>query len=85
MGAKIPSVEAHSEFIGIVRFSERGAQIAKDVLEELVSKGWDRPFQDASSLLRAGLTDFLQELIDGPDIRPTPGDHAFLKPPKDGD
>ncbi len=64
LGAKIAPVEAHSEFIGIVRFSERGAQAARAVLEDLAAKGWDRPFQDAPSLARAGLTDFLQELID---------------------
>lgn len=53
VGPKIPPAEAHSEFIGIVQLSEKGARIVRGLVEELAAKN-----------PRAGVTDLLQALVD---------------------
>ncbi len=55
IGARIPASEAHSEFIGIVQLSEKGAKIVRASLEEMSQRpGFEK----------AGLTDLLQALVD---------------------
>ena len=56
--------EAYGEFIGLAKFSKRGAEILKSIYQEAAEKYHDAPFQNASSLQKAYLTDMIQELID---------------------
>jgi len=61
----ISPVEASGEFIGMMKFSGRGAEKLKQVYAELKS-GLDpcAPFHTAPSLQRAYMTDMFQELVD---------------------
>lgn len=51
------------EFLGIIKFSPKGSEIFVKKFDE-VSKTHEGKFQQAPSILRAYLTDMLQELID---------------------
>ena len=51
------------EFLGIVKFTKKGSEIFVKKYEELQKKH-DSKFHDASSILKAYLTDMFQELID---------------------
>jgi len=63
----VNSNEVHGEFIGLAKFSEKGAEILKKeyhrVLEEIKNRQ-DQRFQNAVCLEKAYLTDMIQELID---------------------
>ncbi len=63
IGKHVPSEEANGEFIGIARFTKRGAELLKQTFNELRPTHWDKPFQQASSLRKAYLTDIFQELV----------------------
>ncbi len=56
--------EAHGEFIGLAKFTQKGASILKAAYAQAVSQYSNRPFHQAASLEKAYLTDMLQELID---------------------
>ncbi len=56
--------EAYGEFIGLARFSQRGAEILKSNYKRVATQYPGRPFHKAASLERAYLTDMVQELID---------------------
>ena len=56
--------EAYGEFIGLAKFSKRGAQILKSNYGRVANQYRNRPFQQAASLEKAYLTDMIQELID---------------------
>ena len=59
---------ALGEFLGIACFSERGANVLKEVFGELRNnheKMPDKPFHSASSFKQAYLTDMFQEMVDG--------------------
>ena len=51
------------EFLGIVKFSANGSKFFVKKYENLI-KTHDGPFQQASSILKAYLTDAIQELVD---------------------
>ena len=51
------------EFLGIVKFTEDGGKIFVQKYEELLSKNKEK-FHESPSVLKAYLTDMLQELID---------------------
>lgn len=55
---------SNAEFIGIAKFTKKGAEILKNVYHEAITKHGDRPFQQSLSVKKAFLTDILQELID---------------------
>ena len=57
--------EAHGEFIGLAKFSDRGAKIIRDIYHDLLKRHKkEDPFQNAKEFQRAYLTDFIQELVD---------------------
>ena len=56
--------EAYGEFIGLAKFSQRGAEILKETYHDVLEKGADGRFQRATSVEKAYLTDIFQELID---------------------
>ena len=51
------------EFLGIIKFSKQGGKIFVQKYEEALERNEEK-FHDASSLLKAYLTDMLQELIE---------------------
>ena len=63
IGKKVDKNLATAEFIGIVYFSENGAENLKNVYHDLkkTNKG---KFHEASHLEKASITDMLQEMID---------------------
>jgi len=56
--------EVHGEFIGMVKLSDRGAEIFKEHFHRLKKIYWNKPFQRAKIFQKAYLTDFIQELVD---------------------
>ena len=65
MGKTINANEAYGEFIGLAKFSNKGAEIWKKEYARVRKKqGINSPFHEALSLEKAYLTDMLQELID---------------------
>ena len=71
IGKHLTVQEADGEFIGMAKFSEKGAEIFKKEFREVKSAYWGKPFQKASVFERAYLTDMFQELINkGIDIYP---------------
>lgn len=56
--------KAHGEFIGLVKFTKKGAEILRSTYERITNQYRNRPFQQAASLEKAYLTDMIQELID---------------------
>lgn len=55
--------EAYGEFIGLAKFTKRGAEILKTNYKRIAAQYSNRPFQQASSPEKAYLTDMIQELI----------------------
>lgn len=55
---------AYGEFIGLAKFSAKGAEILKANYHDVLKKFDGRPFQKAPILRKAYLTDMIQELID---------------------
>ena len=56
--------EVHGEFIGMIKLTDRGAQIFKEHFHRLKKIYWNKPFQRAKIFQKAYLTDFIQELVD---------------------
>jgi len=56
--------EVHGEFIGMIKLSNRGAEIFKQHFHRLKKIYWNKPFQRAKIFQKAYLTDFIQELVD---------------------
>jgi choline kinase len=60
----IPPDEVHGEFIGLTKFSRKGAEILKMSYELAIQNYQARPFHRASSIDKAYFTDMIQEIID---------------------
>lgn len=60
----IPQDEVYGEFIGLAKFSKKGAEILKAHYEWATQKYEAGAFQQAPSLDKAYFTDMIQELID---------------------
>ena len=56
--------EVHGEFIGMIKLSNRGAEIFKEHFHRLKKIYWNKPFQIDKIFQKAYLTDFIQELVD---------------------
>ena len=56
--------EVHGEFIGMIKLTNRGANIFKQHFHRLKKIYWNKPFQRAKTFQKAYLTDFIQELVD---------------------
>ena len=63
IGKAIPKQMADYEFVGIVLFSDKGAEILRDVYNTAKKKGAS-PFHESSSIDQANVVDILQEIID---------------------
>jgi len=60
----VPRDEVHGEFIGLAKFSKKGAEILKAHYEWVTHKYEAGAFQQSLSLDKAYFTDIIQELID---------------------
>ncbi len=56
--------EVHGEFIGMIKLTNKGAEIFKQHFHRLKKIYWNKPFQRAKIFQKAYLTDFIQELVD---------------------
>jgi phosphoenolpyruvate phosphomutase len=56
--------DVHGEFIGMMKFTPRGADIFKRHFHRAKALFWGKPFQRASTFERAYLTDLIQEMVD---------------------
>ena len=71
IGKHLTIEDSQGEFIGMVKFSEKGAAIFRKEFQRVKNQYWGKPFQKAATFEKAYLTDMLQELIDrGNDIYP---------------
>jgi phosphoenolpyruvate phosphomutase len=64
IGQRLPSAEAHGEYTGLAMFSKKGFGLLRQVYQEASEAHGDGPFQESASVLKASLTDLVQELID---------------------
>lgn len=64
IGKIVNNEESNGEFIGLAKFSAKGAKIAVKIYNNLSKSYIGKPFQAAKEFERAYLTDFFQELID---------------------
>lgn len=56
--------EAYGEFIGLAKFTRRGAEILRSNYRRAANQYRNTPFQKAASVEKAYLTDMVQELLD---------------------
>ena len=56
--------EVHGEFIGMIKLTNRGAEIFKKNFHRVKKLYWNKPFQRAAIFQKAYLTDMIQELVD---------------------
>lgn len=71
IGKHLTADESQGEFIGMAKFSKKGAEIFKREFQRAKDKYWGKPFQKAETFEKAYLTDMFQELIyQGIDISP---------------
>ena len=54
----------HGEFIGMMKLTNRGAEIFKQNFHRVKKLYWNKPFQRAKTFQKAYLTDLIQELVD---------------------
>ncbi len=60
----ISSQEAYGEFIGLAKFTRKGANILRETYRQAMSQYSNRPFHQAALFERAYFTDIIQELVD---------------------
>jgi len=56
--------DVHGEFIGMIKLSNKGAEIFKSHFHRCKKLYWNKPFQRAKIFQKAYLTDMIQELVD---------------------
>ena len=56
--------EVHGEFIGMIKLTNRGAEIFKQNFHRVKKLYWNKPFQRSKIFQKAYLTDMIQELVD---------------------
>lgn len=64
VGKEINWDQAHFEFIGMMLLSMRGVEIVRKEYRDVLQQNGSGPFYESPSLAKAGVTDFLQFLID---------------------
>ena len=55
--------DVYGEFIGMMKFSARGAEVFKKHFHRAKEIYWDRPFQRAETFQKAYITDLIQEMV----------------------
>ena len=56
--------DVYGEFIGMMKFSPRGAECFKRHFHRAKELYWDRPFQRAETFQQAYITDMIQDMVD---------------------
>ena len=56
--------DVHGEFIGMIKLSNKGAELFKSHFHRCKKLYWNKPFQRAKIFQKAYLTDMIQELVD---------------------
>ena len=56
--------DVFGEFIGMMKFSPRGAETFKRHFHRAKALFWDRPFQHAATFQKAYITDMIQDMVD---------------------
>ena len=56
--------DVHGEFIGMLKFTPRGAEIFKKHFHRAKEIYWDKPYQRAGIFQRAYITDIIQDMAD---------------------
>ncbi len=64
IGQQLPLDQAHAEFIGLAMFSEKGSEALKRAYRDATKKYQTKGFHEAGTVMKASLTDMIQELID---------------------
>ncbi len=64
IGAKVPSDEAHGEFIGMAMFSARGSQQIKEAYARTLEEYKGKSFYESDSVEQGSFTDLIQRGID---------------------
>ena len=64
IGKNIASEDAYGEFIGLAKFSKKGAGALKDCYKNVFEGYKEKEFHEAISIDKAYFTDIIQELID---------------------
>ncbi len=64
IGRHLPSEEAWGEYMGVAKFSPRGAALLRHHYHRVVQEFDGKPFQKAPSIQKAYLIDMFQELLD---------------------
>ncbi len=79
--------EEYGEFIGLAKFSDVGAKVAKNIYHDLFNKYKESDsFQHAKEFRKAYLTDFIQELVDcGNEIKVVNINHGWMEIDTDKD
>lgn len=74
-----PEQDPLGEFIGLARFSARGAELMRETFHDVRARlGDDDPFQAASLFRKAYLTDLIEEMIQrGADVQAVPIDGGW--------
>ena len=63
IGKHLTLSETNGGFIGVAKFTRKGAKILRETYNDVLEKYKDKPFHKAPSLEKAYLTDIFQELI----------------------
>ena len=56
--------DVFGEFIGMMKFTPRGAEIFKKHFHRAKDQYWDKPFQRAKTFQKAYITDMIQEMVE---------------------
>lgn len=56
--------DVHGEFIGMMKFSKRGAEVFGRHFNRAKELFWDKPFQRAITFQKAYITDMIQDMLD---------------------
>ena len=56
--------DVHGEFIGMLKFTPRGAEIFKKHFHRAKEIYWDKPYQRAAIFQKAYITDIIQDMAD---------------------
>lgn len=86
IGKQLSSDLAHGEFIGLAKFTRKGAKMMRDRYNKVVVDYQNKRFHDARNIKVAYLTDMIQELINmGVNVEPVDifGEWAEIDTPQD--
>lgn len=72
--------EIDGRYVGLIKFSPRGAERFLSVYDQAKAQFWNKPWQTSRTFQRAYMTDMLQALVDdGVDVRAIKIEHGWLE------